>query len=346
MPRTRSLAWAELKIGIVAIVALALAGALIFLLSGEGGFSWQRYSLKAVFDNIAGLNEGSPVRVAGVEVGSVTGIDFVGNRVEVTFELAERMRPRVTTASTAALGSVSLLGESAVDITASSQGTPIPDWGYVPSGRAAGSLSDVATQASAGLEQATQLLQEIRAGRGTVGKLFTDDALYREINAFVGAAEDVARRVGEGRGTLGRLVNDPAAAKALEASLQNLESVTARIRSGEGSLGQLVNNDALAKSVTSATANLDAITGRINKGEGTAGKLISDAELYNRLNSMADRLDKVTAGLQQGDGTAGQLLRDKQLYENMNGAVSELRNLVRDIRADPRKYLNVRVSLF
>src|SRR5919109_834477 len=99
MPRTRSLAWDELKIGIVSVVALALAATLIFLLTGEGGFSWQRYSLKAVFDNIAGLNEGSPVRVAGVEAGSVTGLDFVGDRVEVTFELSDRMQPRGTTRS-------------------------------------------------------------------------------------------------------------------------------------------------------------------------------------------------------------------------------------------------------
>ena len=40
------------------------------------------------------------------------------------------------------------------------------------------------------------------------------------------------------------------------------------------------------------------------------------------------------------------MLRDKQLYENMNGAVGELRQLVQDIRKDPRKFLNVRVSLF
>jgi phospholipid/cholesterol/gamma-HCH transport system substrate-binding protein len=68
--------------------------------------------------------------------------------------------------------------------------------------------------------------------------------------------------------------------------------------------------------------------------------------LYNRLNSTAERLDKVVAQLQQGQGTAGQLLHDRQLYENMNGAVNELRQLVRDIRADPKKYLNVRVSVF
>jgi phospholipid/cholesterol/gamma-HCH transport system substrate-binding protein len=346
MPRTRSLAWAELKIGLISVFAIVMAATLIFLLSGEGGFFWQRYSLKAVFDNIAGLKEGAPVRLAGVEVGSVTATEFIGDRVEVTVQIGKENQPRVTDASIASLGSVSLLGEAAVDITASSHGTPIPEWGYVPTGRAAGSISDVATQASKGLEEATKLLQSVREGRGTVGKLFTDEALYREINGFVGAAEDVARHLSEGRGTLGRLAKDPSAARALEGSLQNLEAVTARIRSGEGSLGRLVNDESFSKSLATTTANLDALTSRLNRGEGTAGKLVTDAELYNRLNSMADRLDKVAGTLQQGNGTAAQLLHDRQLYENMNAAVLELRSLVKDIRADPKKYLNVRVSLF
>jgi phospholipid/cholesterol/gamma-HCH transport system substrate-binding protein len=346
MPRTRSLAWAELKIGVVTVVAIALAAMLIFTLTGEGGFSWQRYGLKTVFTDVSGLGEGSPVRVAGLEVGSVTAVDFVGDRVEVSFEIADDLQSRITSASRATLGSVSLLGESSVDITPSSAGTPIPEWGYVPSGGAPGSMAQALSSASTTAERATLLIDDIRAGRGTVGKLFTDETLYNELNSFISAAESVAQNVNQGRGTLGRLLNDPAAARALESSLQNLEMVTARIRAGEGSLGRLINDDALSKSVTSATSNLEAITGRISRGEGTAGKLVTDEQLFNRLNSMADRLDKVMAGLQQGEGTAGSLLRDRQLYENMNGAVSELRNLVQDIRADPRKYLNVRVSLF
>ena len=59
MPRTRSLAWSELKIGVLTVFALATATVLIFLLSGEGGFFWQRYSLKTVFPNIAGLKPGA-----------------------------------------------------------------------------------------------------------------------------------------------------------------------------------------------------------------------------------------------------------------------------------------------
>src|SRR5688572_124758 len=346
MPRTRSLAWAELKIGIVSVIALALAAGLVFLLGGEGGFSWQQYPLKAAFDNVAGLGNGSPVRVAGVEVGSVTGVEFRNDRVEVSFEVSDEMRSRITTGSTAALGTVSLLGESAVDITPSSQGTPLPDWGYVRSGKAAGSLTDVATQATAGIEQLTAILQDIRGGRGTVGQLFTNDSVYRELTGLLAAAEEVAGNIQRGRGTLGRLINDPAAARALEGSMQNLEAVTAKIRSGEGSLGRLLNDDAIARSMTQVTGNLETMTSRINSGQGTMGKLVNDQELYNRLNSMTDRLDKLVAALNQGEGTAGQLLKDRQMYDNMNAAVVQLRTLISEITKDPKKYLNVKVSLF
>jgi phospholipid/cholesterol/gamma-HCH transport system substrate-binding protein len=84
----------------------------------------------------------------------------------------------------------------------------------------------------------------------------------------------------------------------------------------------------------------------LNRGEGTAGKLLTDPALFNRLNSTSERFDQLVARLNEGQGTVGQLLKDKQLYENMNGAVSDLRTLVADIRKDPKKYLNVKISIF
>ena len=346
MPRTRSLAWSELKIGLVSLVALVLAATLIFLLSGQGGFFWQRYSIKTVFTNVAGLGSGAPVRVAGLEVGTVEDVHFVGDKVEIVMQVNKNQQSRITSTSIATLGSVSLLGEAAVDITPSSKGTPIPDWGYVPAAAAPASISDLTSQASTGMAQITQLVTDIRNGRGTVGQLFTNESLYRDLNGLITAMEQVAQNVNAGRGTLGRLANDPRAAQSLEASLDNLQAMTAKIRAGEGSIGKLLNDDSLHKSLSSTTANLDAITGKINRGEGTAGKLMTDEALYNRMNSVTDRLDKVVATLQTTEGTAGQLLHDKQLYENMNGAIGDLRKLVADIRADPKKYLNVRVSIF
>jgi phospholipid/cholesterol/gamma-HCH transport system substrate-binding protein len=68
--------------------------------------------------------------------------------------------------------------------------------------------------------------------------------------------------------------------------------------------------------------------------------------MYDRFNALAARIDRLSASLEKGQGTVGQLLQDRQLYENMNAAANELRQLVGDIRRDPKKYLNVRVSIF
>jgi phospholipid/cholesterol/gamma-HCH transport system substrate-binding protein len=346
MPRTRSLAWIELKTGLLSVAALVVAAVIIFLVSGTGGFFWQRYALKTKFDNVAGLRSGAPVRVAGVEVGTVTDVRFDGADVEVTFQISREMQPRITTQSVASIGAVSLLGEPALDVTASQQGRALEEYEFVPSRRAPGQLADVAEGATRALEQATGMIRDLRAGQGTLGRLFTDDALYKEVEGFVSAAEAVMTNLQQGRGTAGRLLNDDALYIRLEGSLQNLQQITARINAGEGSLGRLLTDDAFAKSLTSTTSNLDALTGRMNRGEGTAGKLMTDPALYNRMNSMAERLDTLAGQLTAGEGTVGRLLQDKQLYDNLNSAATELRGLVADIREDPQKYLRVRVSIF
>jgi phospholipid/cholesterol/gamma-HCH transport system substrate-binding protein len=292
------------------------------------------------------LKTGAPVRLAGVEVGSVTAIDFSGDKVDVTFELSKDQSARVTDQSVAIIGSVSLLGESALDIKAASGGAPVPAWGYVKTGRTPGQLADVSEQANLGLIQATELLKEIRAGKGSLGKLVTDDTLYRETTDLLVAAKAVAENLRTGRGTLGRLNNDPAAYDALKTSLENLQGITTRINNGEGSLGRLLKDEALANSLNSATRNIDGITARLNRGEGTAGKLLTDDALYKRIDALTGRVDEVVRKLSEGQGTAAQLLNDRQLYESLNKTITELGGLVADIRKDPRKYLRVKVSIF
>jgi phospholipid/cholesterol/gamma-HCH transport system substrate-binding protein len=346
MPRTRSLAWSELKIGIVAVVAMALAVMLIIAVGGQGGFSWQRYELKTKFANVQGLKSGAIVRVAGVDVGKVTSIDFVGADVQVTMEVNKENRSRITDQSRASIGSVSLLGEPIIEISPSSAGRPLGDGDFIQSARTPGQISDVAENATQALEQATALIKQIREGQGTVGKLFTDDQMYRELNDLVSSTQAVAAALNKGNGTLALLIRDPVAYNRANAALANLQEVTRRINAGEGSLGRLLNDEQLAKSLTSTSDNLDKVTGRLSRGEGTAGKLLTDQQLYDRFNSIASRIDKVATDLEQGQGSAGQLLHDKQLYENMNGAANELRSLIADIRKDPKKYLNVKVSIF
>jgi phospholipid/cholesterol/gamma-HCH transport system substrate-binding protein len=346
MPRTRSLAWAELKIGVVTVVALIITAVTIFTLTGSRGFFWQRYRLKTRFDNVAGLNKGAPVRVAGFEVGQVTDLEFAGDQVDVLLEVNKDQRGRITSGSVAKLGSISLLGQGAVDITPSTQGTPIPEWGYVTAGRTAAQLSDVTDQAAKGVTEITGLVQDIRAGKGTFGKLMTEDQLHTELKAFVATSNEVMRGIQQGNGTLGQLLKDPRAARSLEASLNNLQAMTQRINAGEGSIGRLLNDDVFARSLNDTTSNLKDLTARLNRGEGTAGKLMTDTGLYNQLEAVSGQFDQLVVRLNEGQGTAGQLLKDKRLYENMNAAVTDLRTLLSSIQKDPKKYLSVKVSIF
>jgi phospholipid/cholesterol/gamma-HCH transport system substrate-binding protein len=323
-----------------------LAAAMILLVGGQGGFFWERYRLKTRFPDVRGLKEGAVVRVAGVEKGKVTAVEFVGAEVDVLLELNKEMQPRITTESRASLGSLSLLGEPVIDVSPSVQGQPLPEDAYIPASTSGGHLSDVAASANRGLEQVTLLLEDVRKGKGTIGKLIVDDAVYSELQGFLDAANGVVDNLNRGQGTLGSLMKDPSAYRSLDASLRNLSTITERMNAGEGTLGKFLSDDAFARSLTTAADNFGSVAQRLNKGEGTAGKLVTDTQLYDRLNTVAARLDQLTTELNKGQGSMGRLLRDNQLYDNINSAANELRQLVGDIRKDPKRYLNIRVSIF
>lgn len=346
MPRTRSVTWSELKLGIVGVTTLALIATMVVAVGGQGGFFWQAYPLKTRFNDALGLKSGAVVRLNGKDVGTVTGVEFVGAQVEVVMDIQTEVQPLITTESRAEIGSLSLLGESVVDLSASTDGRPLEEWEYVRSSRAAPALADLTGSASDSLEQINGLLIDLRAGRGTLGRMIADEQLYRELTSFAESASTVTRLMREGDGTIAQLLRDPAAYDSIKASMQNLEAITARVGRGEGALGRLLNDDAMGQSIKATTENLQAATAQLARGEGTAGKLMNDPELYDRLNGMATRVEQLVTNLQSGEGTAGALLRDRQLYENMNTAVTELRDLLAEIRKDPKRFLRVSVSIF
>jgi phospholipid/cholesterol/gamma-HCH transport system substrate-binding protein len=346
MPRTRSLAWSELKIGIVAVVAIAMAVMFVIAVGGQGGFSWQQYELITKFPDVKGLKSGAVVRVAGVEVGKVDEVKLAGSEVEVRLKVNDDNKSRITDQSRATIGSLSLLGEPVIDISPSMQGRQLQNGDFLPAGRAPGQLADVAEGATQSLQQVTGILQDIRSGKGTVGKLFTDDQIYKEVNGLIDSAGVVASELARGRGTMGMLIRDPAAYTRFNNALGYLQDSLKRVNAGEGSLGRLLKDEALAKSLTSASANFDQVTARLNRNDNTMGRLLTERELYDKFNALTGKIDALTESLQKGEGSAGRFLKDKELYDHMNSAANELRQLIGDIRKDPKKYLNVKVSIF
>ena len=71
-----------------------------------------------------------------------------------------------------------------------------------------------------------------------------------------------------------------------------------------------------------------------------------DEELYRRANLLIANLSTAIDKLNAGQGTLGQLFVNAQLYDSLNGATREAQTLLKDIRANPKKFLRVKLGLF
>ncbi len=348
--KSKVLSWTDLRVGLVVVASLAILAFTLLYIGGGGGSPFsRRYVVKALMSDVNGLKPGAPVRVGGVEVGSVTRVGFAGQGapglVEVEMRLDQRVKGRVTTESQATLGSLGLLGEKAVDITTSTRGTPVENGGLV---RAAADdpFKGLLTDASESTAHLRRILARMDAGEGFVGKALRDEELYTRMVDVSRRLQTVMEKLESSEGPLGRLVNDREMADSLSASAKGLEVVVSRVQGGQGALGALSKDQALAEQLKGVAANLDDLTSRLRRGEGTFGKLFQDDALFRKVDSVSTRLDALLDRLEKGQGTAGRLLQDPDLYENLNATLKEARRLVEDVRKDPRKYLRLKVSLF
>ena len=62
-----------------------------------------------------------------------------------------------------------------------------------------------------------------------------------------------------------------------------------------------------------------------------------------RMDTTAQRLSGLLAQLEQGNGSLGLLLRDPALYQRGEAVLTSVEALVKDVKANPKRYINVKV---
>jgi phospholipid/cholesterol/gamma-HCH transport system substrate-binding protein len=381
MPRTKkAVSFRELRVGFFILGAIVILIFLILNASGDINPFSKKLHLKAHFMDANGLREGSEVRLAGVRVGKIDKIMLLqpselpnAPRVEALMIIdstidARPANERIRTDSQAQQGSPSLLGnEMLINITpGTAVGQPVKDGDILPSSTSntvndfATSGTDLAQRLSKLSDEINGIVRDVKEGKGTVGRLFSDEALYNNLNATIRETEDVMRQIRSGNGSAGRFINDPALYQnANEITLQ-LRNIAEDLRAGRGTAGKLLTDDELynrinrtADRLDRSISQIDLMIADVNAGRGTIGKLIKDEQIYNdaraaiaRFNTTAERIDNVVAAAQRGEGTFGKLLNDDALYSNVNQLSSEGVKLIYDFRQNPKKYLTVKFELF
>ncbi|MFN7651544.1 MAG: MlaD family protein [Acidobacteriota bacterium] len=341
----------------MAFVALAILFVLVFLLTGNKSLFSKELMVYTLLDDSAAITEGSAVRLNGILIGKISKVGLSGenspNRI-IRLELAidEDKIGSIPADSIAAVGAENLLGTKYINIKKGKSATPIKAGGELKS-LDTREFQDLVNAAYPSLQSLQKIVERVdnivgmvEKGQGSIGKLLSDDELYRRLVSTVAEVQSITANLGSGRGTIGKLLNDDAIYEDLRTTLKKTDAVIEDLQAGKGSAGKLLKDPALYDETKQTIAEMRKTIDGINRGEGTAGKLMKDEALYKNLNQLVVRLDAVVERLQSGQGTMGQLMVNPQLYESMNGTMKEMNSFMKDFRANPKKFLTIQLKLF
>jgi phospholipid/cholesterol/gamma-HCH transport system substrate-binding protein len=268
----------EVLVGFFMFIILIALGVFTIILSRQN-FLQKRYPVAVRFDEVSGLRDGDNVFLRGMKVGVVKETALKNNHVIVRADLDTPVQFRegykVEVVASSMLGGKQLkIEEGPVNAQ------PIPE-GAVINGT---TPTDILEELGAAVASVREITDQVTTGKGTLGKLIYDDAVYDNLR-------DVTDKLAKGEGTIGKLINDDAVYTDLKASMSNLKEISERLANGEGTLGKLMSkDDQLYQDLSVSMANIRSITDKVGSGEGTLGKLVNDDEIYNEARKLLAEL--------------------------------------------------------
>lgn len=355
--------WARLRVGLMAIVALALLGTLIYLISGSAGLFKTKVTLYTYFNNSGAIAKGSPVRLNGILVGQVKNVELTGSSqpgrvVKLTLEIDSDFIPQIPEDSASETAQLNLLGTKYVNIAKGQSSRPIQPGAELKSAETPelqdwlkqgnvliGGMQDILAKVNA-------MLGDVQAGKGNLGKLIKDEALYKQILGITTQVQKLTETLNSNHG-IGKFINDDALYDDARGIIARMNNLMDGVEQGQGTLGKLVKDPALYDEGVAAIADvrksLDQVhtmLADVNAGKGTVGKLLKSEELHDSLRNSMAKIDALIDKVNNGPGTIGMLMNDPSLYQNIDGLTREMNGLMKDFRKNPKKFLTIQLKLF
>jgi len=357
MAQRKQITWADLRVGIFVFAGLVTLAVGIFWVTGAGSIG-PKYRLFTYLPEVEGVQAGAPVRLDGVDVGTVETIRINpkpsdrSQSIQLTLRIDSRYKDQIRTTSQASLITEGLLGNRYVTITRGLAGTALNANDTVPGASEVG-LSAMVEKGTALMDKLNVLstdlaavTDEIHSGNGTVGKLINDPGLYNHLNQTAANLDSMSGTLAKGNGSLGKLLTSDDLYNSAHDTMANLNDVLGAVKEQKGSVGKLIYDPAAYNSAKSFLDNGNAVLNDVRAGKGSLGKFANDDTLFNNLRDASQNVKDASSKLNSNTGTAGKLFNDPALYDNLTGLTGDLRLLVSDFRNDPKKYLRIRVTVF
>lgn len=322
----------ETRLGIFFALALIVAVVILELIGGANFFKGG-YEITANFKNAQELKRGDLVKMAGVEIGRVEGIELQTDpdgvtRARVKLKIKKDGKVVIRSDAKAIIKFTGLMGQNFVAI----------EGGTATAAKMEGGALETAEQPD--LSLIMQKLDNVATGVEGLTKSFSTEGISTllgpltdfmtqnkgPLTAMIANFRQVSDNLAQGRGTIGQLLSDDSFYKSALGAATNLQSASTdlkrlmtnansaithvdsifgeargiidKINSGQGTLGKLTTDDALYKETTTMMANLSSIMQKLNRGEGSVGKLLNNDDFYKNAKLSLQKLDKATEGLE------------------------------------------------
>ena len=342
--------WArELSVGAVISVGLIVFAIAVLAITEESRLFYPKVSYWTRFDNTSGLARGSPVRLVGVQIGTVDDIVFPTDlkefKIKVTFRVDRAFAPRIRRGTVAYLKSLTYLSQDKyVELTPGDPEQPQLSPGeYIDSGMSAWEETLLQGQGIADdLKEITasfrDLLVALNQGQGIVQEMIHNPEFGKQGAADLEGSLASLRRLLEGleqgRGLAGTVLRDREMADRFKGSMDeamvHLKSILARLDSPEGALAQLSDPQGkgavLLEDLRAGAGSFRRAADTIQKGEGTIGRLVNDKAYADGLLGKIDRstghLESILRKIDKGEGTLGGIVNDPAVYEGLKDVVA------------------------
>lgn len=254
---------ARVRVGLVVMVCTGLLTAVLFLVGSRTFLFSDRFLVRSQFNSVAGLNPGSDVQFQGVSIGAVQSVALPsepGGMIEVSMRIRIRARSILHQGTQAQIKTEGLLGSMIVVLVnpplSGGESIPLENNDLIV-GIDPFDLFEITDKALASVKRFEQsatsferIVDDIRAGEGTLGKLVYDPELY---NSMVSTAQETERLMAN--------LGDDAEALVMLATqaTEGVESILGKLDEGSGTFAQLLNDSELYESVQASADTLQQI---------------------------------------------------------------------------------------
>jgi phospholipid/cholesterol/gamma-HCH transport system substrate-binding protein len=289
-------------VGIFVLIGIIIFIAGVLTLGGQQKKFVKSIKLSAVFDDVAGLQQGNNVWFSGVKIGTVRKINFYGeSQVEIILAVEAKVQEYIRKDSKATIGSDGLIGNKIIVIYGGTTQSPAVEDGDrltaempLDTDKMMSTLQENNKNLVTITENLKVLTTKIAEGKGIVGAVMTDSTLAV---SFKNTLRNLESASFESRRTLSELAN---VSKNLNKEgtllhqLTNDKETFPKLQNTVSKLEETSNNAEIL------TKNLSATSQKLNSTDNTAGMLLNDEEFAGKLRSTMTNVDSATLNLNKG----------------------------------------------